>query len=81
MATPRKVMELIDALAEDIYNAYDNPRLYPAPEKGRAVMAARYLARKLIRTGWRRGGDATLPRCPYGTVTCYDPAPHSQCEL
>ena len=31
-------MELIDALAEDIYNAYDNPRLYPAPEKGRAVV-------------------------------------------
>ena len=70
-------MELIDALAEDIYNAYDNPRLYPALEKGRAVVAAR----KLIRTGWRKSGDATLPQCPYGTVTCYDPAPHSQCEL
>jgi len=73
MATPPEVTELLDTLAEDIYDAYDNPRLYPAPEKGGAVTAARYLARKLIRKGWRKGGDLTLPRCPYGTVTCYDP--------
>ena len=45
------------------------------------ITAARYLARKLVRTGWRKGGDAALPQCPYGTVTCYDPAPHAHCEL
>ena len=81
MATPPEVTELIDALAQDIYNAYDNPRFYPAPEKGRAVTASRYLARKLIRKGWRKGNNLILPLCPYGTVTCYDPAPHFQCEL
>ncbi|WP_156688392.1 hypothetical protein [Mycobacterium sp. Marseille-P9652] len=81
MATPPIVIELIDRLAEDIYDAYDNPRLYPAPEKARAVTAARYLARKLLRKGWRNYGHDELPRCPYGTVTCFDAEPHQHCEL
>jgi hypothetical protein len=45
MATPCEVNHLIDALADDVYDAYNNPRLYPAPEKAKAVTAARYLAR------------------------------------
>jgi hypothetical protein len=81
MATPREVIELIDALAEDVYDAYDNPRLYPAPEKAKALTAARYLARKLVRKGWQKGGGVYLPRCPYGTVTCFDPEPHPHCEM
>jgi hypothetical protein len=81
MATPREVNELIDALADDIYDAYNNPRLYPAPEKAKAVTAARYLARKLIRKGWHKGGGTYLPRCPYGTVTCFNPEPHHRCEM
>lgn len=81
MNTPREVNELIDALAQDVYDAYDNPRLYPAPEKGKAVTAARYLAGRLIRKGWRKDGEIELPRCPYGTLTCYDPEPHHHCEM
>jgi hypothetical protein len=80
MATPREVIQLINALADDIYDAYDNPRLYPAPEKAQALTAG-YLARKLIRKGWRNGGGIYLPRCPYGTVTCFDPEPHRHCEM
>jgi hypothetical protein len=51
MATPREVIALIDALAEDVYDAYDNPRLYPAPEKAKALTAARYLAPKAGQEG------------------------------
>lgn len=81
MGTPRDVDNMIDALAYDVYDAYDNPRRYPAPDKAQALTAARYLARKLVRKGWRPSGDTELPRCPYGTVTCFDPEPHRQCEL
>jgi hypothetical protein len=81
MGTPREVNDLIDALAYDVYDAYDNPRLYPAPEKAKALTAARYLARKLVRKGWRKSDAAELPRCPYGTVTCFDPEPHAHCEM
>ena len=41
MATPREVIELVDALADDVYDAYNNPRIYPAPEKAKALTAAR----------------------------------------
>ena len=64
MATPREVIALIDALAEDVYDAYDNPRLYPAPEKAKALTAARYLARKLVRKGWHKEGGIYLPAAP-----------------
>ncbi len=81
MSTPPEVVELIDALAFDIYDAYDRPRLYPALEKAKAITAARYLARQLVRKGWRNDGGVDLPSCPYGTVTCFDPAPHAHCEM
>ncbi|ORB86125.1 hypothetical protein B1987_22805 [Mycobacterium kansasii] len=82
MSTPPEVRRLIDALADDIYDAYYGIE-YRGPQysRGQGMQAARYLARKLIRRGWRKTADYCLPRCPHGTPTCYDPAPHDHCEL
>jgi hypothetical protein len=81
VSTPSEVIEIIDTLADDIYDAYYDVERSGPPYDRERVIAARYLARRLLRGGWRRINGSTLPRCPYGTVTCYDPAPHEHCEV
>ncbi|ABL05600.1 hypothetical protein MUL_3427 [Mycobacterium ulcerans Agy99] len=82
MSTPTEVEELIDALAYDVYDIYygiehDGPQY----NKEQGVVAARYLARRLLRRRWRKTATRALPRCPHGTVTCFDPSPHTRCEI
>jgi len=74
-------MEIIDTLADDIYDAYYDVERSGPPYDRERVIAARYLARRLLRGGWLKINGPTLPRCPYGTVTCYDPAPQEHCEV
>ncbi|CAM4278595.1 hypothetical protein MB901379_01421 [Mycobacterium basiliense] len=82
MSTPREVSELIDALAYDVYDIYYGiEHSGPRYDREQGVVAARYLARRLLRRGWRKTDRAPLPRCPHGTVTCYDPEPHERCEM
>ncbi len=82
MSTPREVRELIDSLADDVYDVYDGiEHAGPAYNAEQGWTAARFLARKLLRRGWRKTDAGALPHCPYGTLTCYDPAPHERCEV
>ncbi|WP_407688304.1 hypothetical protein [Mycobacterium sp. HUMS_1102779] len=82
MSTPPEVRELIDRLADDIYDAYYGiEHSGPAYNAAQGRTAARFLARNLLRKGWRKTGVSALPHCPYGTLTCYDPDPHERCEL
>ncbi|MGB9222566.1 hypothetical protein [Mycobacterium sp.] len=81
MSTPTAVRALIDALADDIYDAYYEVERSGPQYDGERMVAARYLARRLLRNGWQRSDASALPRCPYGTVTCYDPEPHEHCQV
>jgi hypothetical protein len=82
MSTPPEVRSLIDALADDVYDAYYGIEYVgPHYSRGQGMQAARYLARRLLREGWRKTGNGALPRCPHGTPTCYDPEPHDHCEM
>ncbi len=91
MSTPTEVEELIDALAYDVYDIYYEIEVYdiyyeiehdgPQYNKEQGVVAARYLARRLLRRRWRKTATRALPRCPHGTVTCFDPSPHTRCEI
>ncbi|MCV7090965.1 MULTISPECIES: hypothetical protein [Mycobacterium] len=81
MSTPPEVKALIEALAGDIYEAFLANAAWDGEEHEnhpRAVGAARFLSRHLVKRGWGRA-QIELPKCPYGTPICFDPEPHTLC--
>jgi hypothetical protein len=76
MATPPEVHALIDSLAADVQVAYGAV----LPGNAANAYAAQFLARALVRQGWRKVGGP-LPTCWYGTPLCFDQSPYHRCEM
>jgi hypothetical protein len=61
VSTPSEVMEIIDTRADDIYDAYYDVERSGPPYDRERLIAAGYLALRLLRGGWRRQHASSLP--------------------
>lgn len=72
MAVPMDTQTLLLAMSVDLYDSYVQiNRDHPLSQE-QLILISNWVARMLLRKGWRPSGE-TLPECPYGVFTCFDP--------